>query len=98
MSEIQQGQVYRPDLGPATDYFDRNRAVTGRERLAHLDMLFRGAAPKSAIATCVPKARIVNISQIITVDKAELVEYAGKLSSAAADAVRDGLHLLFERM
>jgi hypothetical protein len=23
--------------------FDRNRAVTGRERLAHLDMFFRGA-------------------------------------------------------
>ncbi len=45
-----------------------------------------------------PKPSVVNISQIITVDKAELVECAGKLSSTAAEAVRDGLHLLFERL
>ena len=45
-----------------------------------------------------PKTSVVNISQILTVDKAELVEYVGRLSSAAATAVRDGLHLLFERL
>lgn len=44
-----------------------------------------------------PKASVVNVSQILTVDKTDLVEYVGKLSSAAADAVRDGLHLLFDR-
>jgi len=38
------------------------------------------------------------VSQILTVDKAELVEFTGKLSTAAADAVRDGLHLLFDRL
>jgi hypothetical protein len=40
----------------------------------------------------------VNISQILMVEKAEPVDYAGKLSNAAAEAVRDGLHLLFERL
>ena len=45
-----------------------------------------------------PKASVVNVSQILTVDKAELVECTGKLSAAAAEAVRDGLHLLFDRL
>jgi len=45
-----------------------------------------------------PRASVVNVSQIITVDKQELVECVGKLSAASADAVRDGLHLLFERL
>ena len=45
-----------------------------------------------------PKASVVNVSQILTVDKAELVDCAGKLSAAAANAVRDGLHLLFDRL
>lgn len=44
------------------------------------------------------KASVVNVSQILTVDKAELVERIGKLSGPAANAVRDGLHLLFERL
>ncbi len=44
------------------------------------------------------KASVVNVSQILTVDKAELVECTGKLSAAAAGAVRDGLHLLFDRL
>ena len=45
-----------------------------------------------------PKASVVNVSQILTVDKAELVECTGRLSGAAADAVRDGLHSLFDRL
>lgn len=45
-----------------------------------------------------PEAGVVNVSQILTVDKAELAERSGKLSAAAAGAVRDGLHLLFERL
>ena len=45
-----------------------------------------------------PKASVVNVSQILTVDKSELVECTGKLSGTSAGAVRDGLHLLFERL
>ncbi len=44
------------------------------------------------------KTRVVNISQIATVDKAELSEYAGTLSRESIAALRDGLHLLFERL
>jgi mRNA-degrading endonuclease toxin of MazEF toxin-antitoxin module len=45
-----------------------------------------------------PKASVVNVSQILTVDKADLKECTGKLSDAAADAVRDGLHMLLDRL
>jgi len=41
---------------------------------------------------------VVNVSQILTVDKADLVERIGKLSATAALAVRDGLQMLFERL
>ena len=45
-----------------------------------------------------PKPSVVNISQILTVDKSELVESTGTLSRAAASAVRDGLQMLFDRL
>ena len=45
-----------------------------------------------------PKASVVNVSQILTVDKAELVESIGRLSRTAAEAVRDGLQMLFDRL
>jgi mRNA interferase MazF len=45
-----------------------------------------------------PKASVVNVSQVLTVDKTELVDCTGKLSAAAANALRDGLHLLFDRL
>lgn len=45
-----------------------------------------------------PKASVVNVSQILTVDKAELSEYIGKLTAVAAGAVRNGLNLLFDRL
>jgi mRNA interferase MazF len=40
---------------------------------------------------------VVNVSQIITVDKEDLHDYAGALSGTSSAAVRDGLHLLFDR-
>lgn len=45
-----------------------------------------------------PKAGVVNVSQIATVDKASLEEYLGSLSSAAMGSVREGLHMLFDRL
>lgn len=45
-----------------------------------------------------PRPSVVNISQILTIDKAELVECNGQLSATAAKAVRDGLQLLFDRL
>ena len=64
--------------------------------------LSRGNAPGNVLLkkgeANLPKASVVNVSQLLTVDKAELVEYTGKLSSTSAGAVRDGLHLLFDRL
>jgi mRNA interferase MazF len=45
-----------------------------------------------------PKASVVNVSQILTVHKTELEESVGKLSGASATMVREGLHLLFDRL
>jgi mRNA interferase MazF len=45
-----------------------------------------------------PREGVVNVSQVLTVDKSELVEYIGTLGPKSAASVRDGLHLLFERM
>jgi mRNA interferase MazF len=44
------------------------------------------------------KASVVNVSQILTIDKSELVECLGTMSGEAAGAVRDGLHMLFDRL
>jgi mRNA interferase MazF len=44
------------------------------------------------------KPSVVNVSQVLTVDKSELVDYSGKLSAASAAAVRDGLRLLFDTL
>jgi mRNA interferase MazF len=43
------------------------------------------------------KSSVVNVSQILTVDKAELVDYIGNLNPNSANAVRAGLQLLFGR-
>jgi mRNA interferase MazF len=45
-----------------------------------------------------PKASVVNVSQVLTVGRAELVDLIGRLSEEKIRAVRDGLHLLFERL
>ena len=64
--------------------------------------LSRGAAPGNVPLkkgeAGLRKASVVNVSQIVTVDKADLEERAGKLSGASASAVRDGLNLLFDRL
>jgi mRNA interferase MazF len=44
------------------------------------------------------KASVVNVSQIVTIDKAELVERIGRLPAATLDAVLNGLQLLFDRV
>ena len=44
------------------------------------------------------KASVVNVSQILTIDKAELVEQIGKLPAETVDAIRSGLNLLFDRV
>jgi mRNA interferase MazF len=64
--------------------------------------LTRGNAPGNVLLkkgeANLPKTSVVNVSHILTVDKSELGECTGKLSGAAVGAVRDGLHLLFDRL
>ena len=45
-----------------------------------------------------PKESVVNVSQVQTVDKAELAERIGKPPARTVDAIREGLQLLFDRM
>jgi mRNA interferase MazF len=45
-----------------------------------------------------PKASVVNVSQVATVDKTELRERIGKLPSPTIDLIRSGLQLLFDRV
>jgi mRNA interferase MazF len=45
-----------------------------------------------------PKTSVVNISQIVTIDKASLEDYIGTLSGGSMSGVLRGLRLLFERV
>jgi mRNA interferase MazF len=64
--------------------------------------LARAAAPGNVALkkgdANLPKASVVNISQILTVDKTELTERIGKLPASVVDAIRTGLEVLFERV
>jgi mRNA interferase MazF len=83
------------------DIFNRSAIATSVVCLITSN-LSRAGAPGNVLLKAgeagLPRASVVNVSQILTVDKAELVECTGKLSAAAASAVRDGLHLLFDRL
>ena len=83
------------------DIFNRSAIATSVVCLITSN-LSRAKAPGNVLLmkgeANLPKASAVNVSQVLTVDKAELVECTGQLSGAAADAVRDGLHLLFDRL
>lgn len=43
-----------------------------------------------------PKTSVVNVSQVTTVDKSQLVEYIGKLSPRRVRQILDGIRLLTE--
>ena len=45
-----------------------------------------------------PKASVVNVSQILTIDKTGLTERVGKLPASVVDAIRTGLDLVLQRV
>jgi len=49
-------------------------------------------------AANLPKTSVVNVSQVLTVNKTELVEQIGKLPAGGIDSIRNGLQLLFDRV
>jgi mRNA interferase MazF len=83
------------------DVFNRSAIATSVVCLITSN-LSRAKAPGNVLLkkgeANLPKASVVNVSQVLTIDKTELGEYTGKLSGTAASAVRDGLHLLFDRL
>ena len=93
--------VRHPCVVVQNDVFNRSAIATSVVCLitSHLS---RANAPGNVLLkkgeANLPKASVVNVSQLLTVDKAELVECTGKLSGTSAGTVRDGLHLLFDRL
>ena len=84
-----------------SDVFNRSRIATTVVCLITSNVSLSRAPGNVALsrgAGNLPKASVVNVSQILTVNKAELVERIGKLPAAIIDAIRDGLHLLVDRV
>ncbi len=84
-----------------SDLFNRSRIATTVVCLITSN-LSRADAPGNVALhkgdANLPKASVVNASQVVTVDKTELSERLGKLSSRSLDAVLGGLTLLFDRV
>ncbi|MBZ5592877.1 MAG: type II toxin-antitoxin system PemK/MazF family toxin [Acidobacteriia bacterium] len=83
-----------------SDVFNRSRITTTVVCLITSNVRLSRAPGNVALSqgeANLPKASVVNVSQVLTVDKGELLERIGKLPASAIDAVRDGLQLLFDR-
>jgi mRNA interferase MazF len=91
----------RPCVVVQNDVFNRSGIATSVVCLITSN-LSRANAPGNVLLkkgeANLAKASVVNVSQILTVDKAELVQCIGMLSGTAAGAVRGGLNLLFDRL
>ena len=87
----------RPVLVVQSDVFNRSRisttigvALTSNLRLADAP----GNVLIPATDSGLPRDSVVNVSQIVTVDKADLAERAGKLPPRFMRAVSEGLKLV----
>lgn len=107
MSGIHQGEVYWLDFGGRhpcvvvqSDLFNKSRIATTVVCLITSN-LTRANAPGNvevqAGAANLPKASVVNVSQVVTVEKSELVDLIGKFPLETIEAIRTGLYLLFNR-
>jgi mRNA interferase MazF len=83
-----------------SDVFNRSLIATTVVCLITSNMGRAGAPGNVALRNGeanLPKRSVVNVSQILTVDKSELIELVGRVSSSSIDAIWNGLQLLFER-
>jgi mRNA interferase MazF len=82
-----------------SDVFNRTRIATTVVCLITSN-LGRAAAPGNVALkrhdAHLPKPSVVNVSQIVTVDKSDLQERIGHLPAAALTSVLQGLQLIFE--
>ena len=82
-----------------SDTFNRSRIATTVVCLitSNLD---RSGAPGNVTLkkgdANLPKASVVNVSQLLTVDKSDLAERTGRLHPGAVEAICEGLKLLFD--
>jgi len=83
-----------------SDLFNRSRIATTVVCLitSNLD---RARAPGNVALKKgdgnLPKASVINVSQVLAIEKSDLVERIGRLPASSIDAVRSGLQLLFDR-
>ncbi len=105
MNGIHQGEVYwidfvgrHPCVVVQSDLFNRSRIATTVVCLITSN-LNRASAPGNialqADAANLPKASVVNVSQVLTLDKSELTDRIGKLPPESIESIRTGLYLLF---
>jgi mRNA interferase MazF len=91
----------RPCAVVQSDVFNRSRIAT-TVVCAITSNLSRSESPGNVALRAgeanLPKASVVNVSQIYTVDKADLAERIGRLPAPALDAVLAGLELLFQKV
>jgi mRNA interferase MazF len=83
------------------DLFNRSRIATTVICLITSNLARSGAPGNVCLRkgdASLPKASVVNVSQVLTVDKDDLVERIGRLPAGTIDAIRSGLELLFERV
>lgn len=107
---IRQGEVYWVDLGEPSGaepaYRHPHVVVLNRSRIrttvlcALASNLDRAASPGNVLLAQgeadLPKRSVVNVSQIFTVDKTDLVERIGALTPARLREVLRGITLLLE--
>ena len=83
------------------DIFNRSAISTAVVCLITSNMR-RAMAPGNVVLrkgdANLPKASVVNVSQVATVDKVDIAERIGKLPPATVDAIRNGLQLLLDRV
>jgi mRNA interferase MazF len=88
-----------PHVVIQNDLFNRSRINTVVV-CALTSNLRRAEAPGNVLLTPgeanLPKRSVVNVSQIFTVDKSDLVEKIGTLSPQRIREILDGVHLLLE--
>jgi len=84
-----------------SDLFNKSRIMTTVVCLITSN-LARAEAPGNVLLEPgegnLKKASVVNVSQVVTVDKSELSERVGRLPVGKVDAILRGLHLLFDRV
>ena len=83
-----------------SDIFNRSRIATTVVCLITSNVSLSRAPGNVALskgAANLPKSSVVNVSQVLTVNKTELVERVGRLPASVVNVIRDGLQLLFDR-